>query len=343
MPVPPPSSGYFHLRWFPVPVALLLLASGCRKAEIKSYTAPKDEPEEQAPKNDELANALPKLTWTLPEDWKELGADKMSAARFSLPGDAQVMITPLALMAGQEPSLVNMWRQMMGQPLLSEEEAGKAFTDVSFSDGKGKLFAVTGKSEGRDISVVTAFQHRDDRSWFFKLQGPPDAVSAQQPAFVEFLKSVKFDAAATPPAPLAPSSSPPSTDVPGTPPAEWTAAAAGARQAAKFSVPEKDGAKADVTVSIFPSDTGGALANVRRWRGQLGMADADDAAITALVKPLPGAPEGTITVDLENEGRSLTGAVIPRGGRWYFYKLMGGTAAVAAAKEAFITYCKAGS
>jgi hypothetical protein len=94
---------------------------------------------------------------------------------------------------------------------------------------------------------------------------------------------------------------------------------------------------------VFASDTGGIVANVRRWRGQIGLPDTDDAALTALAKPLEGAPVGSITVDIENQGRSLTGAIVPRAGSWYFYKLTGGAAAVAAAREEFINYCKAGS
>jgi hypothetical protein len=114
-------------------------------------------------------------------------------------------------------------------------------------------------------------------------------------------------------------------------------------QAAKFSVPEKDGAKAEVMVSIFASDTGGVAPNVARWRGQLGLPPVDEAGLKEAAKPLDGAPAGSVVVDFENSGRSLTGVIVSRGGQWYFYKLLGDTAAVAAAREAFITYCKVGS
>jgi hypothetical protein len=114
-------------------------------------------------------------------------------------------------------------------------------------------------------------------------------------------------------------------------------------QAAKFTVPGKDGTKAEVTVSIFPNDTGGALSNVSRWRGQIGLPPAEEAAIKESIKPIPGAPEGSISVELENSGRALTGAIVPRSGKWFFYKLMGDSAAVTAAREAFISYCKSGS
>jgi hypothetical protein len=111
-------------------------------------------------------------------------------------------------------------------------------------------------------------------------------------------------------------------------------------QQAKFTVPEKDGAKAEVAVSVFPSNTGGTVENVKRWRRQLGLADIDDAAVAQLARPVEGAPEGTVIVDLQNEDRSLIGAIVPRDGQWWFFKLTGGAAAVAAAREAFTGYIK---
>ena len=112
-------------------------------------------------------------------------------------------------------------------------------------------------------------------------------------------------------------------------------------QAAKFTVTDKDGAKAEVSVSIFPSDTGGTLSNVRRWRGQMGLPDADDATVQASAKPLEGGPAGAVLVDLQNNGRGFVGAIVPRGGEWYFYKLVGGAPAVASARESFIVFARA--
>ncbi len=340
MPIAPPR---MLTRPFIPLIAAALFAVNCSKPDIRVYIAPKDQPEGAEARNETLNQAAPALGWTLPADWKEIGADKMSAARFSLPGEASVMITPLPLMAAQEPALVNMWRQMMEQPALDPDAAAKALSDVDLAGEKGRMFEVAGKRGPEEMKIVTAFLHRDDKSWFFKLQGSPAAVDAQRAAFVEFLKSVKFDAPAPAAAVPDPANAPPGLQVPGTPPAGWTAMAPGAMQAAKFALPEKDGAKADVTVSIFPSDTGGALANVLRWRGQLGLPAADDAVVTASIKVLTGGPEGSVFVEMENGGRALTGAIVPRGGQWYFYKLMGDAAVVAAARQEFLNYCIAGS
>jgi hypothetical protein len=354
MTLPPPFRNLPGRRPISLLLAVTLMTAGCRKPEIHTYTAPKDvdapreapAPPEPEAGNSELIGEMPALKWSLPDGWKDLGPDRMSAARFTAPNDVSVMITPLALMAGQEASLVNMWRQMTEQAPLSDEDAAKALTPVDLAGGKGMQFEVIGKRETGDVKVVTAFLHRDKKSWFFKIQGTPAAVDAQKDAFNGFLKSIKFEAPAPGPAPtptLPPTPTPPPSTtpvvVPGTPPSSWTAQTPGPLQAAKFKV----GDNAEVAVSVFANDTGGVASNVSRWRGQLGLPVADEATIKSSIKPIPGAPEGSVMVDLENAGKTLAGAIVPRDGKWYFYKLTGETAAVAAAREAFITYCKAGS
>ena len=111
-------------------------------------------------------------------------------------------------------------------------------------------------------------------------------------------------------------------------------------QAAKFSVPAKDGAKADVMVSVFPNSTGGTLGNVNRWRGQIGLAPVADAELAPLVKPLDEKIPAAVVADMASNGRRLVGAIVPRGGQWFFFKLLGDDAAVAAQKDAFLAFVK---
>jgi hypothetical protein len=108
-------------------------------------------------------------------------------------------------------------------------------------------------------------------------------------------------------------------------------------QVAKFSVPEQAGAKAEVSVSVFPSDTGGTLANVNRWRRQIGLGEIDEHGLQSCVTGLEVTP-GAVLVHLTNEQKHLLGAIVPRSGRWWFYKMMGDAAAVAAAREDFVRF-----
>jgi hypothetical protein len=140
-------------------------------------------------------------------------------------------------------------------------------------------------------------------------------------------------AAATP----APGAPVPVSQFKWTVPADWKETKPGPMQQARFTVPEKDGAQAEVAVSVFPSDTGGTLANVNRWRAQLGLPPVEESGLAHLVAPLSAAP-GAQLVDLANNDKRMLTAIVPRDGIWWFYKMTGGAAAVANARDAFIGF-----
>ena len=179
------------------PLGVLAL-SGCRRSEIKTYLAPKDaELVEAAPAPAPAppAKELPSLGFETPSNWQKLPADKMNAVQFTgttPQGTVNINITPLESMAGREVMLVGMWRGVFNLPELSEEEATKALSPIEIAGAPAQMFEVMGTREGQPLRILTAFLHREGKSWFFKLQGPPDAVESQKPIFATFLKSVKF-------------------------------------------------------------------------------------------------------------------------------------------------------
>ncbi len=328
-------------------LALAAVLTGCDRKTVRVYDAPKDRPfvpqksaETEAPaapaaeRREEVWR--PALTWTLPAGWKDAGPDAANVGRFAA-GDASVAVTALTSMEGKETVLVNMWRQVRGQEALEESEAAKLLSEVPIAGGRGQMFEFGDAKSEKANRFIVAFTHRPEGSLFFKIQGPDAAVTAQKPAFFEFLKSVKFsEGAAVNPGTNLPLEKP--AGWPGEVPAGWTEVAPGPMQQAKFSVPERDGAKADVMVSVFPSATGGTVENVKRWRRQLALADIADAEIAKLAQPLAGAPEGSVIVDLKNGTRALTGAIVPRDGKWFFLKLLGDAPAVASARDSFVVF-----
>lgn len=339
-----------RLKPTPLLCALAFAAAltGCDRKLPRAYEAPKDRPfvppKETAHSDDDghdhgkkpPARAeekvwRPALTWTLPAGWKDAGADAANVGRFAA-GDASVAITALTSMEGKETILVNMWRQVRKQEPLEEAEAAKLLKEVPIAGAKGMMFEFADEKSEKPARFVVAFIHRPEGSLFFKIQGPDAAVTVQKPAFFEFLKSVKLSESS------APAPAPEAKGWLGELPAGWTQVPPGPMQQAKFSVPEKDGAKAEVMVSVFPSATGGTVENVKRWRGQLKLAAIPDEEVAKLAQPLAGAPEGSIIVDLKNENRALTGAIVPRDGQWFFIKLLGDAPAVAAAREAFVKF-----
>ena len=322
---------------------IVVAGVGCQREEIQVYTAPKDKraappasAEARTPK------ARPQVTWTLPKDWKETGAGQMSVASFNIQNaggqEAQVTITPLAQLGGRDAEIVNMWREQVGLQPLDHEEAAKQFEAVEVGREKGNLFQIEGKPQGGSgpARIITAMVHRPDASWFYKLAGDAALVEAQKPAFVEFLKSIRIKDAASAGATDPDAAAKPSWTVPG----EWKELPAGQMQVAKFAVPQRGSAKAEVSVSIFPSDTGGTLANVNRWRKQIGLPEVQGGELTSMVSPLDPVQSEAILVDMTNNNKRLLGAVVPRDGRYWFYKLLGDAEAVAPEKGSFVAFVK---
>jgi len=97
----------------------------------------------------------------------------------------------------------------------------------------------------------------------------------------------------------------------------------------------------ECVVSAFPGDTGGLLANLNRWRGQLGQEALDAAAVAALPKlPILGRMATLIRIDGGEGKGSMLGAVAPQAEETVFVKLTGPTAAVEAATPAFLALCR---
>src|SRR5687768_4003888 len=109
--------------------AVLAVAVGCKRDEIRVYVAPKEQPAQTtagaAPESTPSTPAQrprPSLAWTLPKGWEEVGESQMSLASFRIKDEvheASVTITPLPGLSGQDEVVVNMWRQQVGQPPLT--------------------------------------------------------------------------------------------------------------------------------------------------------------------------------------------------------------------------------
>ncbi len=229
--------------------------------------------------------------------------------------------------------------------------------------------------------TLVAWLPQTGATWFFKLTGDDELVASQRDAFSAFLTSVQFSAApanatststpsgplpeghppidgspsvSTPPAQPAPAASGPMTMANSTLPASavssgtaltwsapssWTEKPLGPIRKGSFAISD-----ADLSITAFPGDVGGLLANLNRWRGELQLepittADLPTATVTVpsadpalkfLVVDMAGTPGGSAT-------RTL-GAILPVGSDTYFFKLKGPAATVAAAKNDFLAF-----
>lgn len=164
-------------------------------------------------------------------------------------------------------------------------------------------------------------------------------------------------------APAAPAAAPagamPSTMPPGLPtpdslglpslnytvPAGWQQKAPSQMRVASFSV-SSGGQSADVSVVPLGGMGGGDLANVNRWRGQIGQPALTDDQLKSLAEAVTiGGQSGTL-YDLagsDSEGapsQRILGTILYRGDTVWFFKMEGAADLVEKQKPSFIAFLK---
>jgi hypothetical protein len=114
-------------------------------------------------------------------------------------------------------------------------------------------------------------------------------------------------------------------------PKGWTPGEAGGMRYATL----KPSGKAEVSVVMLSGPAGGELANVNRWRSQLGLPPIEEAALTRKVVK---SKAGTVAVfEFANAGnRMVVGLLSTTNGNTWFLKLMGEDAAVSQALPGFL-------
>ena len=106
----------------------------------------------------------------------------------------------------------------------------------------------------------------------------------------------------------------------------------------------RDGGEADLSITAFPGSTGGLLANLNRWRGQLGLAPLAESELETSTVHLDVAELNLVMVDFAGTAAGkptrILGAVVPHGTDTWFFKLMGPDALVATEKPAFLEFLR---
>jgi hypothetical protein len=108
----------------------------------------------------------------------------------------------------------------------------------------------------------------------------------------------------------------------------------------------KDGKQADVSIVPLGGMAGGALNNVNRWRGQVGLEPVQESDLPKLAQPVTAGGQPAQLYDLAGQNRSsgdptrILAAVQMRGGTAWFFKMIGDDNLVADQKAAFAEFLK---
>jgi hypothetical protein len=95
---------------------------------------------------------------------------------------------------------------------------------------------------------------------------------------------------------------------------------------------------AELSVLVFPGDVGGELANINRWREQIGLAAVEESALATITRELTISQHPARYIDLIGPKKSIKGAILPFRGRTWFFKLIGPSDSVQANEAGLIKF-----
>jgi hypothetical protein len=364
--------------------ATAALLAACRDEKVETYSVPKETPPPAVPA--QAGAQASDITWTLPAGWTtQPDPSGMRKGSFVVSGangaKADISVTAFPGDVGGDLANVNRWRGQLGLAPIDDATMAQTVQTLDAPAGKFLFVELSGGSPAggapQPERILGAWLKQPDLTWFFKLKGDDALVTAQRDAFISFIKSVAIAAApvvaapiqaqstndlpknnAAPLAPFAGGATPdtgaaPDTGSPPTPPAaltwtvpaDWQAKPLGAMRLASFAV-SSDAGDADISVIAFPGDAGGLLANVNRWRGQLGlapMAEGDLAGATTALEGTGGLHFTVVDFSGQMGGGGPTrmlGAILSFDDQTYFFKMTGPDALVARQKAAFLDFLK---
>jgi hypothetical protein len=309
------------------------------------------------------ASERPAVPWTVPAGWEEKPASGMRVASYGVKRpdgrSADISVVAMGGGAGGELENVNRWRDQIGlEPATEADLAGlrsiipAGNRQVVVYELDGKKAVLDGKYAARTLAAILP---AGEMTVFFKITGENALVAEQKPQFLAWLKSVDTGGGSAEPATEAPSpasAAPVSGTAPVTPagsaagggtdglpnwqvPSGWKAAGPKPMRLASFDIPDAAG-NGDVSISKLNGDGGGLLANVNRWRGQVGLAPLEASALSANSKAVAtaGGDNGT-WVELKGTDKTILGAIVARDGVSWFFKMTAPSSVAVQNREAF--------
>ncbi|GIX03738.1 MAG: hypothetical protein KatS3mg113_0744 [Planctomycetaceae bacterium] len=251
--------------------------------------------------------------WIAPPEWSQQPASGMRFASFRVDHEQPVLeltVIPLPRFEGDaEQQLlanINRWRGQLSLPPLQPEELK---TEVRPIELEGGLLAYFVDFTGQSANASTPQMFRTNRTL------SPQAMRGENGTPGNLL---------------------------GTPPAHWRPGRVGGmRKAAYTLVDEDQGLSGEVTVIDLAREGGDRVANVNRWREQVGLPAASAEEIQKSLKPITVDGLTGDYVQLHgNNGQSIFGVIVDRENRTWFFKLQAPQRLAEREAQAFESYIR---
>ncbi|MCE9583006.1 MAG: hypothetical protein K8T20_10970 [Planctomycetes bacterium] len=334
----------------------LAIAAGCgEKDPVRVYQAPKEAPGAGHGKTGTGTGIRPADTkgedprWVVPVGWTKLEDQQMRFATFQVdPADSKLNVVVYAFgpESGQLLANVNRWEGQIGLPPSPAADLSKVVTHLK-SNGleidSVDLNAPPAAGETEGQRMLAAIIPAGGRIWFLKFVGGSAGVAAHKAEYDAFLKSISFPKGAAVEKPPAAEG-----DVKmktySTPPGWTLEPEPKPMRVATFHV-VAGGLEGEVIISTLPSQSGSALANINRWRSQVGLGSISDAKSQKQVTVKLGEVEG-VRMDFVGAAaggqpaKSLLVVQATKGTSLWYFKLSGPSQLVVEQEKVFEMFVK---
>ncbi len=308
-----------------------------------------------------MMNSAMEFSDKAPAHWKKQPLSPMLLVKYLVEGEdgatLEVTFSTLRSAPGGLLANINRWRGQLGREPFdvaslkqNSQTVTSGFGDAVFVEVEGLLSDADPKKDGR---LMGAIAESGPSAWFFKLRGNDTLAVAERENFIRWIESVK------PAGPAEPAKVPMHGTAPGegiTPPKEaavvpagdgpvtwqlpdgWAMGKGSSARYATIAVTGADGAKGELAITHFPGDVGGDLANVNRWRGQIGLGPIDQAALAPSVTQVTAGPKTIKLIDVTGPQNRCAAGWVSHGGETWFFKFTGPDALVGAEKAKFTAF-----
>jgi hypothetical protein len=212
-------------------LVLILLLSGCRKAEVGFNRVPKEKDADFSASASAAGAAVPAsaphpadtpipaptaapggamngtpvavaagpgLVWIASVSWQPKPLGTMRKGSFAIVGEAgataDLSITAFPGAVGGELANINRWRGQLALLPIEESDLAGSVTRLNQNGLVITLVDLASASPSNPQRILGAMVPYEGAMWFFKLTGPDALVTTTRPGFVEFLKTVKIAA-----------------------------------------------------------------------------------------------------------------------------------------------------
>lgn len=248
--------------------------------------------------------------------------------------------------------VANMFSREMSIPSFNDESIKSVTMQKQIGDRifDWILLEEPQKSTSTKRTALLALLRQENETWLFPFIADQKLVNKETDNFVQFLKSCTLRSAKNKPivarSPvIRPSQGNVSEPTPPNPwlwnvPTHWQVGKKSSMRVGSFKIETDSGQNLDISITTFPGDVGGLLANVNRWIGQINLPPVDTKNLSKYRSALTIADQQGHLIEALGEQQGLLAGVLFLEKESWFFKLIGDTELVEKERSNFLSFVK---